>query len=318
VLIDGRRVKIDPGISVDSRIRAIAEGQRGRAGREQLLAAGIKPGAITRRLGNGHLERVHRGVYGLPRTWDVPLAAETAALLACGEGAVLSHHSAATLWGLRPGTARPVHVTVDGKRGCPLPTGVKVHRSRTIVSADIRIQDGLPVTSPARTLLDVSATVTDRDVERLLDEGLFALRILTLSQVRDVLARAGQHSGRGRLARVAANHTRSTRTESPPEEALLSWIRAAGLPEPELQTHMLGYRLDLFWPELKLAVEVDAYGTHGSPARFEADRRRDARLLTEKAIAVLRLTRSTIEQRPLEAIGLVARAIGQREAGNRT
>jgi very-short-patch-repair endonuclease len=160
--------------------------------------------------------------------------------------------------------------------------------------------------------------VTDRDVERLLDEGLFALRILTLSQVRDVLARAGQHSGRGRLARVAANHTRSTRTESPPEEALLSWIRAAGLPEPELQTHMLGYRLDLFWPELKLAVEVDAYGTHGSPARFEADRRRDARLLTEKAIAVLRLTRSTIEQRPLEAIGLVARAIGQREAGNRT
>ena len=94
-------------------------------------------------------------------------------------------------------------------------------------------------------------------------------------------------------------------------------IRAAGLPEPQVQVYVLDYRLDLFWPELKLAVEVDAYGTHGSPARFEADRRRDARLLTEKGIIVLRLTRATIEERPLEALGLLARAIGQREGERR-
>jgi very-short-patch-repair endonuclease len=77
---------------------------------------------------------------------------------------------------------------------------------------------------------------------------------------------------------------------------------------------MLGYRLDFFWPDLALAVEVDAYGTHGSRARFEADRRRDARLLTEKGIVVLRLTRARIEDRPFETISLLARTIGQREA----
>jgi very-short-patch-repair endonuclease len=98
---------------------------------------------------------------------------------------------------------------------------------------------------------------------------------------------------------------------------LLVLIRAAGLPEPRLRVYVLDYRLDFLWPELRLAVEVDAYGTHGSRARFEADRRRDARLLTEKGIVVLRVTEATIEHRPFEALGLVARAVGQREAALR-
>jgi len=229
----------------------------------------------------------------------------------------LSHHSAATLWRLRPGIARPVHVTIPGDRGGPAPDGVIVHRSLTITPADVRIHEDLPVTSPARTLLDVASTLTDRDVERLLDEALFAQRILTLAEVRDVLARAGNRPGRARLARVADNHARCTKTDSPPEEKLLGLIRAAALPEPELQVHVLGYRLDFFWPALGVAVEVDAYGTHGSPARFESDRRRDAKLLTEKGITVLRLTRAAIEQRPFEAVGVLARAIGHREAALR-
>jgi very-short-patch-repair endonuclease len=314
VLIDARRVRFGPDAPIDARIRAVAERQRGRAAREQLLAAGVKSSAILRRVRNGRLEHLHRRVYGLPQTADLPLAAETTALLACSGGALLSHHTAATLWGLRPGTARPIHVTLIGDRGCPKLTGVTVHRSLTIAPADIRIHEGLPVTSPARTLLDVAPTLTDRDVESLLDEGLFVLRILTRAHVSDVLARAGAHPGRARLARVAGDRTRSTKTDSPPEEALLALIRAAGLPEPELQFPILGYRLDFYWPKLRLAVEVDAYGTHGSRSRFEADRRRDARLLTEKGIVVVRITELAIDTRPLEVIALVARAIAQREA----
>jgi hypothetical protein len=175
-----------------------------------------------------------------------------------------------TLWQLRAGVARPVHVTVVGDRGWPTPRGVKLHRSRTIGAPDIRVREGLPVTSPARALLDVAPSLTDRDVERLLDEALFVRRILTFAEVDDVLSRAGNHPGRARLARVAGNHTESTKTDSPPEETLLSLIHASGLAEPRLQMNVLGYRLDLFWPELRLAVEVDAYGTHGSRARFEA------------------------------------------------
>jgi very-short-patch-repair endonuclease len=186
-----------------------------------------------------------------------------------------------------------------------------------MTSADVSVHDGLPVTSPARTLLDAAGTLTDRDVERLLDEGLFGRRIVTTAQINDVLARAGGHPGRARLQRVAASHTRSTKTDSPPEERLLALIRAARLPEPQLQVYVLGYRLDFFWPDLRFAVEVDAYGSHGSPTRFEADRRRDARLLTEKGIVVLRLTRAAVEQRPFEAVGVLARALGQREAALR-
>lgn len=304
-------------MSNEARVHVIADAQRGRASRQQLLAAGVEPAAVKRRLRNGRLELLHRGVYGLPQTAELPLAAETAALLACGEEAVLSHHSAATLWGLRPGTARPVHVTIPGHRGCPAPEGVRVHRSLTLSPDDVTLHQGLPVTSPARTILDVAPTLTDRDVERILDEGLFALRIVTLAEVRGVIARAGKHPGRGRLRRVALKHRHSTRTDSPPEERLLQLIRAAALPEPRLQAPALGYRLDFFWPHLRLAVEVDAYGTHGSRSRFEADRRRDARLLTEEGIVVVRLTEAAIDHRPFEAVALVARAIGLREAQGR-
>lgn len=313
-LIDGRRVGVDVDASNDARISLIAERQRGCVSRRQLLHAGVERSAIKRRLRNGRLDLVHRGVYRLPHTAGLPLATETAALLACGERAVLSHHSAATLWGLRVGVARPVHVTIPGNRGCPAPEGVRIHRSVTLAGADVRLHDGLPCTSPARTILDVAATLTDRDVEQMVDDGLFVQRILTVAQLRDTITRAGRHPGRARLTRVAANHTRTQRTDSPPEERLLQLLRAAGLPEPSTQVPILDYRLDFFWAELRLAVEVDAYGTHGSPSRFEGDRRRDARLLTEKGITVIRLTRAAIEERPGEALALIARAIGRREA----
>jgi very-short-patch-repair endonuclease len=312
-LIDGRRIRIDSDVPIDARVRAIAAHQRARLRRGQLMACGITAATIKRRLRSARLTRVHYGVYALPDTEDVPLAPEAAAVLACGEGAVLSHHSAVTLWALRAGVARPVHVTIPGERGCPRPSGVIVHRSRTLAPADIRVHEGLPVTSPARALLDASGTLPDRDVERLLDEALFAQRIVRQTEIEDVLTRAGNHPGRARLERVASRHTRSTKTDSPPEETMFRLIRAAGLPDPVTQAPVLGYRLDFFWPDLRLAVEVDAYGTHGSRARFEADRRRDARLLTEKGIVVIRLTRATIEARPLEVVALLARAVGQRE-----
>src|SRR5436305_10417263 len=89
----------------DARIEAIAERQHGRVSRKQLLDAGVSGAAIGRRLRNGRLRPVHAGVYALPGTEEVPLGVESAALLACGEEAVLSHHSAVTLWGMRPGGA---------------------------------------------------------------------------------------------------------------------------------------------------------------------------------------------------------------------
>jgi very-short-patch-repair endonuclease len=311
MLGDGR-LSVGRGISTDVVIGQIASRQRGRMTRRQLLASGVSGSAIDRRLRSGRLIAVHDGVYGLPHTAELPLADEAAALLACGPGAALSHHSAATLWGLRPGRARPVHVTIPEDRGRPLLRGVIVHRSRILTPADIRVVDGLPVTSPARTLLDVAASLPDRDVERLLYEAIYVRRLVTPAAINQLLKRSGGHPGRRRLTRVAAAPQRDT--NSPVAETLLQMIRDAGLPEPQTEVWVLDYRLDFYWPELKLAVEVDAYGTHGSPVRFEDDRKRDARLFAELGIVVIRITRAMIEGRPLEALASVARAIAQQEA----
>lgn len=317
VLGDGR-VEVASGTPVDDVIALFAENQYGRMARGQLLVAGVSPSAIKHRLRHSRLVRIHDGVYGPPHTDASVLSDEAAALLACGPGAALSHHSAATLWGLRPGQARPVHVTIPEDRGRPALSGVTVHRSRILNPADTRILDGLPISSPARTLLDIAINLPDRDVERLLNEALYARRLVTLEGISALLKRVGNHPGRRRLGRVVANHTGDTRTGSPPHETLFELIRAAGLPEPKTEVQVLEYRLDLYWPELSLAVEIDAYGTHGSPERFESDRRRDARLFAELGITVIRITRATIEHRPYEALALVSRAIGQREAAVRS
>jgi very-short-patch-repair endonuclease len=108
---------------------------------------------------------------------------------------------------------------------------------------------------------------------------------------------------------VAANYSEHTRTESAPEADLQKLIAAAGLPPGKTRVTILGYRLDFYWPDLRLAVEVDAYGTHGSASRFESDRRRDARLLTEMGIIVIRFTRAAIRQRPYEVVAQLAQAI---------
>lgn len=313
-LIDERLVRVAAGATTDERIEAVVQAQHARASWHQLRAAGIEPSAIKRRARNGRLIRVHPRVYGLPGTEELPLAPETAALLAAGPDANLSHHTVMTMLGLRPGTARPVHVTVPIRRHGPVLEGVVVHRSGLLLPADLDRHEGLPITSPARTLLDVAATLPDRDMERLLDEAVFALRLVTIAQIDELLRRAGRHRGRARLARVAGRYSEHSQTESPPEDELRALIAQAGLPEAKTRVWILDYRLDFFWPELCLAVEVDTYGTHGSASRFEADRRRDARLLTEKGIIVVRFTRTAIRERPYEVIAQLARVIAQQTA----
>lgn len=308
-LLGDRRVRVAADASTDDRIDLVVGQQHARASWEQLRSAGVDASAIKRRARNGRLVRVHPRVYGLPHTEAVPLATESAALLAAGWDAMLSHHTVMTMLALRPGTARPVHVTVPMIKRGPRLDGVVIHRSRILTPADIGVHEGLPITSPARTLLDVAGSLPDADVERLLDEALFARRLVTISQIDELLERCGGHRGRARLARVAANYSEHTRTESAPEADLQKLIAAAGLPPGKTRVTILGYRLDFYWPDLRLAVEVDAYGTHGSASRFESDRRRDARLLTEMGIIVIRFTRAAIRQRPYEVVAQLAQAI---------
>jgi very-short-patch-repair endonuclease len=296
------------GGPTDERIDAIAATQRTVVGRAQLAAAGIAPRAIDRRLQNGRLRLRHRGVYLAGPQVEVELAEETAAVLAAGDGAVLSHHSAATLWQLRPGTARPVHVTIRYGRQGPRLDGVIVHRSRILTPADVMIHRGLPVTTPARTVLDVAARLDDRGTELVAAEA-FAGHRCDANDLRRQLARSGAHPGCARLARVLGKDGSLALTDSDEEEIMYGLIVDAGLPVPQTRAWMLDYLLDFHWPDLRLGCEVDAYGTHGSPAKFESDRRRDARLLTEAGITIVRVTRLQIRQAPLVAVATVAQAV---------
>jgi predicted transcriptional regulator of viral defense system len=153
---------------VDERIATIAGLQRGRISRRQLHAAGISDRAIHGRVAKDYLHRLHRSVFAVGHKAPMPLGPETAALLACGEQAVLSHHSAVRLWKLLPKGDGPVHVTIRGRNGAR-PTGVQVHRTATLARAEVRIVERLPVTSPARTLLDCAETLGERELERAVE-----------------------------------------------------------------------------------------------------------------------------------------------------
>lgn len=305
-LVSGCHISLARGGSPDEKSAAIASAQRGYVSREQLLAADINRHAIDRRVRNGRLIRRHPGIYAVGREADGELAEETAALLALGSGAFLSHHSAATLWEVRIGTARPIHITHSAGEHRTQPHGVIVHRSRILLPRDLRVHRGLPVVSPARMMLDIAATLPERDLAYVLEE-CFVKRLLSEAELSDILLRAGRHPGAAALAHVAHNRTGSL-TESAAQRRLLELIELADLPRPETERPVLDYRVDLLWPDLRLIVEVDGYSSHGTRGAFERDRRRDARL-NAAGFMVLRFTALQIEQQPLATIARLAQAI---------
>jgi hypothetical protein len=222
------------------RVAAIAEYQRGCVARRQLIAAGIMPGAIGRMVGQGLLRREHLGVYRVFGGVVVPLAGETAALLACGERAMLSHSSAALVWGLIPEPLGPVEITLVSPGIGRRRPGIKLHRSRNLLQRDVRTHQRLPVTSPARTLLDLAGRLDSRSLERVLDEALVVRNLVSSSQMVDVLDRAGGHRGAS-LLRALVTRRKLTITHSEAERKCLELIRKAGLPEPKTQVKIAGY-----------------------------------------------------------------------------
>ncbi len=221
-------------------------------------------------------------------------------------GAALSHISAALLWGMVTNRrdAADIHVTVPGASPGGRPAGVHVHRSKLLTSRDLRIHDGLPVTSPARTLLDVAPSATPQELERMLDQGL-VMRLLSLGDVIELLRRCGRHRGRAALQALADQHTTTTFTRSEAEELFLSLVRQAELPRPLVNVRRHGYEVDFLWPQCGLAVEIDGFAFHRTSARFEHDHTKDA-ALRSVGIVVDRITWRQLTEEPLAVIARVA------------
>lgn len=302
--------------SRDQRIAAIAARQRGYIARRQLLQAGIGYHAIARSVAAGRLHPRHRGVYAAGHGAEPPLGPATAALLALRDGAVLSHRTAAELWGLQRAVPLDglLHVVVKGNQAAAL-DGVRVHRTVSLDTADTRIRKGLPVTSPARTIIDLTPDLTDRQLELTVDQAITE-RLLRPAELRRALQRLTHATGRARLLDLLsgdAPHASVTRSRA--EERLLALVRAAGLPEPLVNARVAGYEVDFYWPDARVAAEVDGFQFHSTRPRLERDRRKDD-VLRDAGITAVRVTYRQLERAGLAAVVRIAQAIARADAAS--
>lgn len=247
-----------------------------------------------------------------------------AAVLACGEGAVLSHSSAAALWKIAPPREGDVEVTVHGGNGRSRRRGIRVHRSVALTSEECAERDGIPVTSVARTVGDLaSAGASVRTLERLLDaaehRGLLDLSAFDAG-VRPGgdraaarcagVVRAGSRPLPRRLREVLASHEPgATATRSELEERFLALCRDRGLPQPLVNAPLLGLTVDFVWPRAALVVEVDGRATHDTGRAFHDDRDRDS-MLTAAGFRVMRFTWRDVTRRPGVVAQRLRRALG--------
>ena len=301
-------------MAMDRAIASLARGQNGVFSLSQAAQVGCTPRQAQHRLETGRWERVHAGVYraaGAPRSWEQEVLA---ACLAAGSEAVASHRTAACMWQLDgvPATSS-VEITV------PLPqyhrrAGVVVHRSSDLSPEASTHRDGIPVTTPARTLLDLGAVVAPRRVEMALDSAL-SRRLVTvegLGTALEAIARRGRR-GVGVLRVLLEQRSDAARlTESVLEARMLRLLRGHSLPEPTPQYEVrVGQRLvgrvDFAYPRQTLAIEVDGYASHSSLAAFGHDRARQNALVAA-GWTVLRFTWHDLAHRP-EAVTTAVRRV---------
>lgn len=257
----------------------------------QMRAAGLTARQVERLVEHGGLERLHRGVFRVGPV-VLPHSAAVAAVLACGPRAVLSHRSAAAVYGMLRAEEGPIHVTVVGRhrRG---DGGVVVHETSSLARHEIRERNGVAITAPVRTLIDCASVCPGPVLEQALAEA-FALGLTNRAAVlRGARATRGRR-GAGRVRRLL-DAGAPRRTRSVPERRLLHAIRQAGLPEPETNVRVRRWEVDFLWREAGLVVEVDGYRTHSSPRAFERDRRKDAEL-SSLGLKVQRFTAQRVDR----------------------
>jgi very-short-patch-repair endonuclease len=275
-----------------------------------LEAIGVNSSSVVWRVARAGLFPSLRGVFVVGHSASVELGAETEALLSVRDGAAVSHWSAAALWGLWTPGPREIEVVVDMSEGAVNP-GVHVHRSRTLERKDVWIRKRLPVTSPARTLLDIAPTATDRQLELVFDRGIVE-RVMKPAHVADVLDRAGGHRGRKRLRVLLERELGGpTITKSEAEDLLLALIRTAGLPAPHVNARVGNYEIDLYWPDARFGIEMDSWRFHSTRTRFERDRSKD-NALRRIEIEVMRVTWWQIQDAPYVLVADVTRELTRR------
>jgi very-short-patch-repair endonuclease len=271
---------------VDNLIGRLARRQHGVAAAWQLTALGVSTSAIARRVADGRLRRIHRGVYavgaiGRKGYW-------MAAVLACGEGALLSHRDAAALRALRDTARRAIDVTVVGSRRRSRPR-LTIHSAAELHPNDRAEVDGIPVTSVARTLLDLAEVVPATELRRTY-EAAERHQVLDFKALNELISRSNGRRGLAALlALLDYDPELAADSKSDLESALLDLVREAGLPLPSLNVLVEGYLVDAYWPAARLVVELQSYEHHAHRQAFNRDYAKLGRL-TMAGYQVLPLT----------------------------
>jgi very-short-patch-repair endonuclease len=260
----------------DRRIAWVTSRQHGAVTHAQLEALGLGPGAIEWRVKHGRLHRVHRGVYLVGHTAPTRFTPEMAAALACGSRAMVSHDSAGLMWMLLRERPRVAEVTVPGPWK-PLHPGLRTHCSQTLTPQERRRLHGIPVTSPARTLLDLAARHRADRLERMVADAE-RRGLVRPSELVEQLGRNPRRRGSATLRTVLRIGGGPALTRSEAEARLLKLVRAAGLPVPQANVIVEDHEVDLLWREARVIVEFDGFAFHGDRVAFESDRLRDAEL----------------------------------------
>jgi hypothetical protein len=257
------------GRTADHELATIASAGAGLVTRAEALSAGVTVAEIRHRLRSGALLREYPGVYRVGHRAPSLQARYRAAVLACGDGALLTGRAAAYLFGLVKGPAPTAEVIAPTERRIE---GIVIRRCRHIDPRDRTIRYGIPITIVERVILDLAATLGFDDLARACHEAGVRYRT-TPAGVEAALARRPNSPGAGKLRRILRGDAHVTLSTL--ERRFLSTLRAARLPLPETNRVVDGRRVDCRWPDRALTVELDSYRFHSSRHAWEQDRRRE-------------------------------------------
>jgi len=300
---------------VDARIARVAARQHGLVSRAQLRALGLAESTIGSRIAAGRLHRVHRGVYVVGHPVIAPRARWMAAVLTCGPDAALSHASAAALWEIRQSAATRTDVTVPTAGGRAKRPRLRVHRTTDLRCDEVTTRHAIPVTTPARTILDLAAVVRRDDLERLLDQAEIE-QVTDYPALRAMVGAHASHKGAARLDHALDHHEAGAAlTKSDLERLFLKICRDHGLPAPLVNQHVDQDEVDFLSPAQRLIVEADSWTYHRTRHRFERDRRRDA-AHTLAGYRTLRFTDRDLENAPHTIAQTLRTALGEQRAAS--
>jgi very-short-patch-repair endonuclease len=276
--------------SAQPSVGELARRQWGIVTREQLVERGMGTRGISDWVRSGRLHRLHRGIYAYGHDRLRIEGRWLAAVMACEPGAVLSHRDAARLWELRASNAALIDVTVPSRNGRIRRAGIRIHRSGRLAPEEVTERNGIPVTTVARTLLDLADVLDRQALRRAITEAEYTGRFDHHTLIAVVQNNPGR---RGRKV-LEAVEGRSHRTRSPLEDRFLRLLERNGVEEPHSGVWIEGYEVDFLWPEAKLVVELDGLSAHATRAAVGRDRERD-RKLWRAGLRTMRLTSAALD-----------------------